>query len=403
MARYVYIWELGGGMGHLQRMQAISSQFEAAGHKVLWYVPPEKLSSASRLWRDVRAAPIAPRPRTRVREPGSFAEILQNEGWDQPQQVKLWIQLWQHEFASSRAEHVLLDFAPNALLAAIAEHRQVTVMGTGFYIPPCQSPLPAFRQDQGVYADRLLWAEQRIATVLSQALQEPISGLCDLLHHANVSNQLLTYPEWDHYAGRRSGRHPGRSNRDLQQDIYRGLVTGFSGHEAAWPACGGQRVFAYLKPFPCLAILLETFRQMGLNVQIHGNEEIAGLVKALNAEHIGFCEHPVDERSIAAADGVMINHAGHDGSIKAALAGLALWQLPLNIEQLLTATNAQQLGIADWTHANAYPEFPAALTRLLEQKQARQQAAQSWAKSVKPGSENWSQENFGIFRILRSI
>lgn len=369
MKHWIYCWELGGGLGHLARMKAVSAAIAERGGQVSWCVPRHLARSAQDLWPRILLAPESPRPRPSVAAPGSLAEILQNEGWNQGERVSQWVSQWQQQFDGLRADRVLLDFAPNALLAAVAAGRRVDVAGTGFYIPPRQNPLPAVRADHGIYADRLLWAEKQLVSVISAQLAEPINGLMDLFHHSNVRNHLLTYPAMDHYGVR-------------SDTPYTGVVTGFSGDQLDWPRAGRGRVFAYLKPFPHLHHLLRLLDQAGANVQVHGNAEVATVVDQSGLERVKFCARPIDERSIAQAGGVMINHAGHDGTIKAVRAGIALWQLPLNMEQLMTARNAQRLGAADWLSAEQLEGYPVALERLFAERETRCRAGHNWADSL---------------------
>ena len=375
MARWLYIWELGGGFGHLQRMASISRALEQAGEKVSWCVPQQHLDTARGIWPKVTANPNQARLRRKVKEPGNFAELLQNEGWHDIERLSCVVEKWQETFLSSEAERLILDFAPDALLAALASDREVDVAGTGFYIPPATDPLPAFREDRGVYSDRLLWAEQQACSVVSRVLDGPVESLSDVFHHAWVRNHLLTTPEWDHYGAR----------TDVD---YCGLVTGSSGQLAAWPTQDERRIFAYLRPFANLSFLLQAMHRVQASVLVHGSTSVGETVKKMGLRGITFYESPVDERSVGQADAVMVNHAGHDGTLKAVQAGIALWQLPLTIEQALTAQHALELGVSDWTDSHLPEDFQSGLERLLEEQPSRHERAIAWANAQQAEASN---------------
>lgn len=369
MNHWIYCWELGGGLGHLSRMKAISEGLQGQGDRIGWCVPKAFLDVARDHWPQVLAAPDSPRPRPSVVAPGSLAEILQNDGWNETDRVAGWVAQWQEVFKQVKANRILLDFAPNALLASVAGSIPVDVLGTGFYIPPDQNPLPPVRMDHGIYPDRLQWAEEQIVSTVNCHLPDTITGLNELFHHPLVCNHLLTYPQMDHYGVRGNTR-------------YTGMVTGFSGEPVEWPDETEQRIFAYLKPFPHLHYLLQLIEQSGASMLVHGNAQLAGLVDQLGLKRVRYCPHPVDESTLGRANATMINHAGHDGTIKAIRAGLALWQLPLNIEQSMTARNARQLGVSDWLSVEQLVAYPAALERLFAEKEQRQKKGLEWSTTV---------------------
>jgi len=378
MENWIYCWELGSGWGHLARMKSLSVTLEAQGHLISWCVPAKLAGTARKFWPKILIAPEAVSNRNRVAAPGNFAEILQNQGWGQPGWVQQLVSTWQKLFDDNGFERVLADFAPGALLAAVASGRRVDVAGTGFYVPPRVTPLPVFRNDHGVYPDRLQWAESQVLSVVNGELGDQIQSLGELFHHPLVVNHLLTYPEMDHY-GSREGVH------------YAGVVTGFSGDRPEWPDGPDRRMFAYLKPFPHLQSLLQLIEQMDVNLLVHGGSRVQALIGEMSLSNIHYCPGLVDERAVARSGAVMMNHAGHDGTVKAARAGVALLQFPLNIEQFMTAKNARQLGVADWLSADQLTSYPEALERLFASQDERAEHGENWAQTLPRPDESMQQ------------
>lgn len=361
---WLYCWELGSGFGHLRRMQSVSSQLRAQGHSVQWRVPRPYFELARTLWSAVQAGP-AVAVRQTVAAPAGMAEILQNEGWGEPAAMTAWQQAWAKEFANF--DRVVLDFAPNALFAALANGRAVDVVGTGFYVPPNTQPWPLIRDDNSVYPDRVHWSEQHLVETVSRWLPEVDQGLCQLFHHDRVRNHLVTTAALDHYPRR-------------QGETYLGVPTGFEGTKPAWSGIGSRRLFIYAKPFPQLAHLLRVAGAADTEVSVHGGRAVRELVDQLDLPAVQFEPAAVDERELANSGAMLINHAGHDGTAKALMAGVPLLQIPLNIEQSLVAKNAKQLGASAWVGAQQAAEFEGWLGRGWEGFNERAGAAQRWGR-----------------------
>lgn len=377
VAQWLYCWELGGGSGHARRIHSVAAELSDRGHDVTLCVPAAEVEQTRRWWPAVIAAPAS--MQIRVKSPASFADLLVNQGWSDRRQLTAAFAQWQEIFARYSSVGVLLDFAPNALLAARLLGRPTTQLGTGFYFPPDTSLLPAFRTDASVYPDRLRLNEELIMAQLAalfsaQAIPAP-NRLAEVFHHPNVNLALCTEPSLDHYPERVSGK-------------YFGVVSALADPACVapnWTATSARRVFAYLKPFPRLADLLLALAEHCDECLVWGQASVARVLAQIDRPQLRWAQGPADEAALAASGcELLVNHAGHDGSAKAMRCGLALLQIPLHIEQRQTAVNVQRIGAGAWLAADAAPNFASAIAHCLQQATVMRAAGAVYAESTSP-------------------
>jgi len=377
MANWLYCWELGGGSGHARRIHSVAAELGKRGHNLTLCVPSAQAEQARSWWPAVIAAPAS--MQINVKSPASFADLLINQGWSDRERLASSCRLWQQIFARYADAALLLDFAPNALLAARLLSRSTTQLGTGFYLPPDTSPLPAFRNDASVYPDRLRLNEGLIVEQLSplfKAQRVPAPDrLAAVFHHPSVKLKLCTDRALDHY--------PARVGAE-----YFGVVSALPDpcHLAPnWSAALSRRAFAYLKPFPRLGDLLLALAEQFDECLVWGDETVAKVVARLARPQLQMARGPVDEAELAASRcELLVNHAGHDGSAKAMRAGLPLLQVPLHIEQWQTAENIQRLGAGTWVPAGDTEHFNVTVAACVHEASAMRAAAADYAASTPP-------------------
>ena len=154
MSRILFAWELGANYGHLTRMAPIAEKLRGAGHQVFFAVRDMR-SAAEILGPKGFAFTQAPIPSGRPRPksgPGNHAEMLALEGY--ADRVTLWgmARGWISLAQLFRAELVVADHAPGALLAAWILGLPRAQIGSGFEIPPSGLPLPAIRPWENISA-----------------------------------------------------------------------------------------------------------------------------------------------------------------------------------------------------------------------------------------------------------
>ena len=167
MARIVMAWELGGGMGHVVPLSQIAQALVARGHDVHFVL--RDLSGAAealrglarhpqvRLWQ----APVWLAQLTGAPLPVSYAELLFRAGYLDARRLSGLADAWRSLFDALQPQLLVADHAPTALLAARGRPMARALVGTGFFVPPATTPMPAFRDWDRPDAARLAQSEAR--------------------------------------------------------------------------------------------------------------------------------------------------------------------------------------------------------------------------------------------------
>ena len=136
-------WELGGGLGHVARLQGLGRLLREDGHK-LTYAFRNPGAAAQLRQSDLDHVHSAP---AMTVMPGSrraaydYADLLLLRGYESTERLHQKVAGWLDLIRTSGAECIIADHAPTACLAAhVAGIRSITV-GTGFTVPPLTKPL----------------------------------------------------------------------------------------------------------------------------------------------------------------------------------------------------------------------------------------------------------------------
>ena len=172
MARFLLAWELGEGLGHVNRLLPLATALRDGGHDTTWAVKDVAVSGR-RLAPDlgpIVAAPVRPNPKN-AQTPFSLADILATLGFSRAEtfwpMLKAWIDLLQ----LVRPDALIGDYAPTALLAARVLDIPAASIGNGFEVPPDQAPLPSLQPWQSVPRGRLERSEKVVLHALNSVLR----------------------------------------------------------------------------------------------------------------------------------------------------------------------------------------------------------------------------------------
>ncbi len=119
MAKILFTWELGGGLGHVVPYLGVIAGLQRRGHRVTFALRDPTRASALLAPRGVRClpAPIRTRPITRrVVLMCTFADILYNCGFDEPDLLRGLVEAWRGLFELTKPDMVVFDHSPTALL-----------------------------------------------------------------------------------------------------------------------------------------------------------------------------------------------------------------------------------------------------------------------------------------------
>jgi hypothetical protein len=337
MATILFTWELGQAMGHVAKLRPLAEALGRNGHRLfaaLKDVTQAKSLSPHGAVPCVQA-PVRLNPaRDRIEFPATFAHILHNNGFGCREELQPLVDSWRALFDLIRPDLICCEHSPTALLASLAHPVKRIVVGTGFSCPPDLHPLPDWRPFKRNDPARLLRDEQRVLDVMNEFLgswnQPPLARITDLYRRAD-RQVLATFAELDHFGSRSEGE-------------YRGIWSNDSGQPPQWPAGEGKKVFAYLKPFPALAALLDFLRRARLPTIIFGPTIEHEFQERNSSDTLRFVSEPVDLAAAGRQAGLAILNSTHGATAAMLLAGAPLLLLPLNLEQQLLAKRVEQMG-----------------------------------------------------------
>lgn len=205
MARILFIWELGEGLGHVSRMEVLAARLKDEGHDVRFAIRDLELAGRFLAERgyEPMAAPtsvVMPIRGPDSNQPTSVADILGAIGFADSDRLTPYIYAWDNLIADYAPDLVILDYAPTAGLALYGSKIPVCVIGDGFSTPP--GHLEAFRpyrQARPAFDPKHLLAE---ANKVQRVRGRPeLSRLPEVF--AGSRQLVVTYPELDCWAGDR--------------------------------------------------------------------------------------------------------------------------------------------------------------------------------------------------------
>jgi glycosyltransferase involved in cell wall biosynthesis len=340
----LFCWELGGGLGHMMQMLPLAEALVRRGHKVL--VALRQLERAAKVFGSAGVAFLqAPAwnpvdGQRRIRNLQTFTQLLVNVGFGDEGELYARACAWRNLFKMASPDVIVFDHAPAALLASRGRRAKRVLIGSGFCCPPTADdglPWGLFRDPPADDVGRLAAVERnvlgRVNRVLARWEVRPMGRLAQL--YADVDENLLTtLPELEQYPRREAaaGRH------------YWGPVLGTGGGAApVWPAGEGKRLFVYVKRFAGLAELMRVVGARGVPTVAYVDGPAEAL-RALAPPNVSVARERLDMAQVARECDAAVLHAGQGAAAALLLAGKPMLNIPLVMEQRLTANAVCRAG-----------------------------------------------------------
>ncbi len=328
MGRHVLIaWELGGNLGHLLPLLALARRLRSRGQRVLFAL--RDLTNAELLAREGFAflpAPVSPH-RRQSQAYASYAAMLAGELFPTTASTLVAALAWRSIMQAARAELLIADHAPAALLAARALKLKTALYGAPFSIPVVGAPLPAFangtaREEEG----RLL---ERLNAVLDTLRAPQLERVSDL--YRAETTMVRGLPEIDCFGPRGEHAYITDASADAGEAI------------PAWPRAAGPKALVYLRAGRYLERILAALAAAKASTIAY----VGGLPKRpAGSERRGLVVSPMPYKASALmpqSDFVVCN--GNAGTVmQAVLAGKPVLMLPTYVEQALNAARVAQSG-----------------------------------------------------------
>jgi hypothetical protein len=341
MATILLAWELGAGTGHAMHAAPIVNALAHRGHRVLAALRDPSVAgglfapSITVVPGACRCERFAPKRLT-----NTFADLLADAAsFDDSDTLASVAGAWRNLLRLLNPDLVLFDHAPTVLLASRGLECRRIVFGPGFNCPPDVFPLPSLRPWANLDPEQLKGTEAPLLDCANRVLESwgepPMDRLGQLYGDAD-DTLLITFPELDCY---REHRTDGAS--------YFGPVLGRGGGVAPqWPAGEGPKVYAYLRAFQHLPVLMKLLGERDLPTLIYAPSP--GLAEQLRRDFarptLRIETRPLDLSLVAEACDVAISHAGHGMVCSLLLNGLPALHVPLHPEMGLNARAVRLLG-----------------------------------------------------------
>ena len=172
-----------------------------------------------------------------------------------------------------------------------------------------------------------------------------------MLSSANLLRNRLGLPAWNRLSQLYADVHENILTTFRELDPYErpwatywGIGPNVPGAAPEWPQCAGQRIFAYLKPFPALPDLLALLNKMGHPTLVWADGIERSLQDRFRSETVQFAAEPPDLWRVSRECDLAILNGTHASTATMLLAGKPIMQIPITGEQFLTAQRTTALG-----------------------------------------------------------
>jgi len=377
MARILFAWECGGGLGHLTLYAELIDRLTGDGHEVVFVA--RSLASAVRVFRDrpvtLMQAPVRMENlKSGVASPRSYLHVLKNQGFADPEGLSGRFKAWMAMYEMWQPNLIISDHSPTAVFTA--QHypgAKLVMSGNGFMVPPHQHPFQAFPVAPHLTADALLEEEKIFLEQHINPLVQAVGGsrydrLCDAFKVD--ARWLCQFGETDHYPNREAAN-------------YFGIGYSQAGESPVWPTGRGSKVFAYLKPHNALAELLNLIRQLGLPTLIKGDQLPDSIERQFAGPTIKFADKLQDMIKVANNCELGITNGNPTTTTQFLLAGKPVLMIPLHIEQLIASKAIERIGCGiavDYLQEQPF-SYPTAVSQLIATGNKYRQAAQNFANT----------------------
>jgi UDP:flavonoid glycosyltransferase YjiC (YdhE family) len=340
MAKFLFGWEFGSGLGHASPTTEFARRLIGRGHEV--HVVSKDPYTSTRAFGDftipMYSLPVPPKPKNRFPDTISIAEALYNAGYHSSAALAVKLAAWRDLVDVVQPDVVIVNFAPTAILAARAAAVRVLQFGTGYAVPPRLEPIPGYSLMGKIPEKRLLGSEQGAVRTISNALRKVgMGGISSLQEIFRAERDVLvTLPELDHYPERVGGEYAGP------------LMSAAFDDPPTWLPSRSDlpRIFCYLKAdHPGFGDMLETVATSAADVLVYA----AGLAPArrekLATGTLRFAKRPVHLQQACREADIVVCQGGHGTVATALLNGASLLLMPGegHAEQWMNANNVLRL------------------------------------------------------------
>ncbi len=339
MKKVLYAWEFGGGSGHLHKLSTLAAALRDRGFEAV--VASRDLKTAERICTPLALpfvqAPVWPGRIRQDAAPRTFPEILMELGFNDPEFIAGLIRAWRELLRVTGCDALVADYSPIAVLSARLAGVTTLAFGTGFTLPPAQTPFRPIVLRKNTKEGELAKIEARVLRNTNQAIRAlgypPLERLADML--ACDKRYLATFPELDHF-GRRKGVE------------YWGVFdTGSNAVAPTWPKIDARRLFVYYHPhYEHFRALIDALSKLGWSTLVAAPGITPRLARSLVKPNVNICARPVDLPQVGREANVAVCHGGHGAVAELLRCGCRVVIFPYYNEQKILGVRLDHHGLA---------------------------------------------------------
>jgi rhamnosyltransferase subunit B len=350
MSTILVTYELGAGLGHLNRLVAVAQRLEG-DHNWVFALPDravgepivrQAFGDKARVLEGVRW-PVPNDPNVRKIPTHTFADVISIVGFSDGSKLSAKTAHWHSILQEVVPNLIIADFAPTLRLA-IGGKLPFVVVGNGYTVPPRGQLLPPIRHwETSVSAlsraneGRLLAA---VNVVRAQLRGDAIDFFSDLFSGQHTF--VCTLPEFDPYRHFRCGPTLWPFNIP---DVPVGP-----------PAAqrSGPTIFVYLPAnHPALSAVISALNDLELPSGIYVSGITAQVLAKRCRQTVRIYGKPADLAQVLPNTSLLIHHGGLGTAYSGLLAGVPQLVLPFNLEHSITTVGLEQFGVAKSRSARA--------------------------------------------------
>ena len=235
MAKVLFAWELGDGLGHVMRMLPLAERLREAGHEchfAVRNVPPCHRVVAGRGFPMHQAPKLFPEVPAHLRKKpmATFGDVITTVGFDDTDKLEAMVASWKALIRLVGADLIVCDYSPTAQLAAQGFCRSIAI-GDSFTLPPPNlERFPEFRPS-GPRFD-----EKRLLANIQEAQRRTGGPIPETVPSILAADRvfIITLPDLDSYGPQRLepavgpiAPLPEPTEQEPEEDFFCYLSLGF--------------------------------------------------------------------------------------------------------------------------------------------------------------------------------
>ena len=365
MARILCAWEFGGDLGHVGRLLPIARELRRLGHEAAFVfrdlAPLGAYANEGFAWFQ---APLLHTPPKQNPSPLSPSDVLLNLGFADAAGLAGALVGWRSLLALWRPALIVADYAPGALLASRMRGIPAATVGNGFSLPPPAAPLAAYRDWIRIEPNVLQRFDEKLLASVAKAFAGFNGAVPPRAAHDLFAGDLqlvCNFADLDPFGPRAGVEYSGP------------LADTTTGRRVDWIGTGHPRVFAYLKPRDTRFLaIVDALRTVAGEAIVAAPGLTEAQAAGLSRDRVRVFAETVNLDAVLPTADLCVSHAGAGLTARAAVAGVPLALLPMQLEQFLIARRVKAASAAEMVSPDdPQPEFRAWLGGILAREELR--------------------------------